>query len=433
MMKVVFQCKDGYKTDIKKIQDFDKIVYELQNIEECILDENLKEDISTAKKLLWYARCNDSQEAFDRGYEIAETLNAYLFNYPLTQEYFDFDGSMYNIDVSEVNQYFPVTKAFGYEYSESVEDMLSKTTEPKMQGRLSDKIQTRNNILDREIEDIKKSGDLNLVISKLQSASEKVHTLYQKTIYNDNTSSLDDIYADAVSDISALIDALPETPYYGFDDEIKNVYNFLKTVDTNKDIVDKSGYGNTKSDGILTCYRILDELQYVINTSTDEWINENKPFFGVTNMLGDCYYDALSSPEDRPSNVDAPLELISDFWDPYVSVTESGEPTYTYTIDTDGKYVQTMYISLCEGEIRDIGIYMSDGTLLNKTDVLKSGESLEIKFGTDKNAFSISDFGIEYTDKDGKTQFYGVGYSVHGELIMIPLLMNEQQTFGYGE
>lgn len=76
---------------------------------------------------------------------------------------------------------------------------------------------------------------------------------------------------------------------------------------------------------------------------------------------------------------------------------------------------------------------MSDGTLLNKTDVLKSGESLEIKFGTDKNAFSISDFGIEYTDKDGKTQFYGVGYSVHGELIMIPLLMNEQQTLGYGE
>ena len=93
------EYRGGSLTDI----DVDSCTEKLNNIAQCIGNDDVKSDLYNACDLLNYAKIHGSQQAFDNAYEIIETINAFIFSYPLTQEYFS--GWLIDVNTDELNKF----------------------------------------------------------------------------------------------------------------------------------------------------------------------------------------------------------------------------------------------------------------------------------------------------------------------------------------
>ncbi len=254
---------------------------EIGQIIECVDNENVKEDIFRVYALLKYADENNSQPAFDAAYEILETLNAYLFNYPLTQSIFS--GWELYVDAADMDEFYPYAVSFGYDYTTDEMELALKNTDMPKDYELKNKIEAREKETDKQTIDLKNNN--TRVFEYMHSVSQYAERLkfaannyVQDDIYS-YQKNVNEAIADLDSETDKLLSFLKEgdikQEYIALSELIKTFENKFKDNYTNIDIL---------SDINEIYYKAI-KPEYLYCGLDNNWLNENIILEGITREL----------------------------------------------------------------------------------------------------------------------------------------------------
>lgn len=287
MTDLVLDLKQNYRLEYRggNSDDFilDSNIKEINNIMECINSENVKSDLYNACVLLSYAQIHKSQQAFDNAYEIIETINAFIFAYPLTQEYFS-DWLIY-VNTDDLNEFYNVTETFGGEYYSDVLENAYSEIEILPDSTLRDIIEKKERDIENNIEIIKNGVNSDEVFLLIQDLNSKMKSL-KFTVDNYNP---DNDYCKNVKEALYDIDAV--------NDRLIGILNNKELIDKyssiNSFIIgfdDKYGNNFTSMDidtEITELCRMTARLEYLYCNSPINYIHECTSYLNATEELED--------------------------------------------------------------------------------------------------------------------------------------------------
>ncbi len=248
---------------------------------ECVDNEKVKEDLFRAYALLDYADKNDSQSAFDTAYEILETLNAYLFNYPFTQSIFS-DREI-QINAMDMNIFYPCTLSFGHDITDEMAHIVKNTKMPK-DHMLKDNIENRENDINKQIAAVKNHDEkLFEYMYSVRSAAEKLkfatdnYDQYDIEGYCKNVkNAMEKLYSENDRLLISIKDSSIKHEYMQISEAINSFENKFKDGYTQIDIL---------SDVNEIYYKAI-KLEYLYcHTNNNKWLDENITINGIASEL----------------------------------------------------------------------------------------------------------------------------------------------------
>ncbi len=423
-MDITFALKDYY--DTKEYYGYDvrltDFACKLYNIENCIDDKTVREDLHTAAGLILYGAENQSADALVYAYEIIETLNAFLFNYPIQQE--NFNDWLIEANKDEITKMYNVSKTFGGNYNEEIENFLKKAPYVNMKtDHMSDSLKIRNEYLRANYAAIKSKWNNAQTLNLMKSVSQEMSYLHEKStkwripgnvdaeISLEEKSNINEIKLN----VKKLIDILPEIDGYNISlkDDYNRIYNYM--ADFNSEI-----WTSDIDLDILELSRLADELYYFFcSENSKEWIYNNHMVYFISDTL-----------EIEETGYDG--RIVFD------EVDKSKKCKYKYNFKfSDANNYIDFYLKPVINGLDNIKLFSIDGidnltneadiTIINEIEHLNAMDMLKISCPLNsKNNETIDSlkYGFCFEDKYGTIQAYGLQISGFGEICLKNIIIS---------
>ncbi len=267
-----------------KEADFSRNIQSVGQIMECIENEVVRKDMNNAYVLLSYADKHKSQDAFDDSYEILETLNAYIFSYPITDN--NFSDWQINIDTASLNKFYNVTNVFGDNYNTDILNAAYNETEAASDKTLKNMIDNKDREIEEEIRNIYnnvKSDDVFLLIHKVSGSMNKLK--FTADNYNPDYDYCNNVKA-ALSEVEEVNDRLMGLLK---NNSLINKYGRISSFINSFDIKYGNNFNYTDINADITeLCRMAARLEYIYcNSAENNYNYENMPYINALAELED--------------------------------------------------------------------------------------------------------------------------------------------------